>query len=52
MPLIPGNNNPQAVGQFTIAELKAEAGRLVNNHDMTGLEYTAAVMKRLAELVK
>lgn len=52
MPLIPGNNDPQNVGRLTIAELKAEAARLANNHGMTGMEYTAAVMKRLAELVK
>ena len=47
----PGNNNAASIAEMTGPELVAEAMRLANNCGLTGMEYTAAVIARLCEMV-
>ena len=49
MTLTPGNADPVKVPSLTGAELLAEARRLAGNCNLTGMEYTAAVLLRLCE---
>jgi hypothetical protein len=44
-----GTNDVNKVSGYSDAELRAEALRLANNHRLTGAEYTAAVLERLAK---
>jgi len=47
--LIPGNADPDKVDAMTAPELIVEARRLSHNLNLTGMEYTAAILRRLAE---
>ena len=49
MRLTPGNADPAKVPSLTGPELLAEAQRLACNCNLTGMEYTAAVLLRLCE---
>jgi hypothetical protein len=52
MTLIQGMADAGKVAAMTDAELLAEAKRLAHNLDLTGMEYTAAVMRRLIGMVE
>lgn len=47
--LQPGPDKPSLVAAYSDDQAKAEARRLANNLRMTGLEYTAAILERLAD---
>jgi hypothetical protein len=45
----PGTQDPTKVAAMMGPELMAEARRLAGNLNMTGMEHTAAVLRRLVE---
>jgi hypothetical protein len=47
--LIPGPDNPALVASYSPEQVRDEARRLANNLRLTGMEYTAAVLERLAK---
>lgn len=49
MTLIPGTADAAKVAEMTRPELQAEARRLAHNLNLTGMEHTAAVLRRLAD---
>ena len=49
MKLIPGADNPALVASYSPEQVRDEARRLANNLRLTGMEYTAAVLERLAK---
>ena len=49
MTLTLGNADPAKVPSLTGPELLAEARRLAGNLNLTGMEHTAAVLRRLCE---
>jgi homospermidine synthase len=48
----PGTQDPDKVAAMTGPELLAEARRLAGNLNMTGMEHTAAVLRRLCDLME
>jgi hypothetical protein len=48
----PGTQDPAKVAAMTGPELLAEARRLAGNLNMTGMEHTAAVLRRLCDLME
>jgi hypothetical protein len=49
MKLLAGPHDPAKVAAYTPEQLRAEALRMANNLQMTGLEYTAAILKELVK---
>lgn len=52
MSLIQGTNDPAKVPALSGAELMAEARRLARLNDLSHTHYTAAVLRRLCELLE
>ena len=50
MRLIPGAVDMDKIADMTAPEILQEASRLANNLQITGMEYTAAVLQRLIDL--
>lgn len=50
--LMPGDADERRVAQMTGYELLSEARRLANNLDLTGMKYTAAILRRLADAME
>ena len=50
--LIPGDSDAARVAEMTGPELLTEARRLAHNLNLTGMEHTAAVLRRLAEAME
>jgi hypothetical protein len=48
----PGTQDPAKIAAMTGPELLAEARRLAGNLNMTGMEHTAAVLRRLADEIE
>ena len=48
MKLEPGDNNPALVAMYSPERVKEEARRLAKNCRLTGMEYTARILERLA----
>ena len=49
MTLTPGNADPAKAATLSGPQLLTEARRLANNLNLTGMEHTAAVLRRLCE---
>ena len=47
--ILPGPRDPAKVATLSGPELRAEARRLATNCNLTGMEHTAAVLRRLVE---
>ena len=50
--LIPGDADERRVAQMTGYELLGGARGLANNLDLTGMKYTAAILRRLTEAME
>lgn len=46
--LLPGDNNPALGAMYSPDRVRSEARRIANNCRLTGMDYTAAILERLA----
>lgn len=46
--IISGDNNPALVEMYSPDRVRQEARRMANNCRLTGMEYTARILERLA----
>lgn len=50
--MLPGKADPAELPAMTREQVAAECARLANNYRLGGIEYTAALFARAAELLK